>query len=198
MPSNRTNRYRALLLGLTILLLGGCGGSGYQTKGIEGLLPDLSFDLTAETGERITEADFRGAPTVMFFGFTHCPDVCPTAMARIAAAIEASGVEEAQDLRVLFVSVDPQRDNLPKLARYTAFFSEHVTGATASIPELRELTKHYRVTFGYDEPNQFGDYNVSHSSVMYLFDAEGNARALFRPSDSIAAIAADLRRVIRG
>ncbi len=181
-----------------VLLLAGCGGSGYQTKGIEGLLPELQFDLTAETGERITEEDFYGAPTVMFFGFTHCPDVCPTAMARIAAAIEASGAEEADELRVLFVSVDPERDDLPKLARYTDFFSEHVTGATASIPELRELTKHYRVTFGYDEPNEFGDYNVSHPSVMYVFDAAGEPRALFRPSDSIAAMAADLRRITRG
>ncbi len=183
---------------LVALLLAACGGSGYQTKGIEGLLPELAFSLVSENGEAITEADFRGAPTVMFFGFTHCPDICPTAMARIAAAIEASGVEEANELRVLFVSVDPERDDLPKLARYTDFFSDHVTGATASIPELRELTKHYRVTFGYDEPNEFGDYNVSHPSVMYVFDANGNPRALFRPSDSIAAMAADLRRIARG
>ncbi len=180
------------------LLLAACGGSGYQTKGIEGLLPALEFSLVAESGDPITEADFKGAPTVMFFGFTHCPDVCPTAMARIAAAIDASGVEQVDDLRVLFVSVDPERDDLPKLARYTDFFSDHVTGATASIPELRELTKHYRVTFGYDEPNEFGDYNVSHPSVMYVFDAEGDPRALFRPSDSIAAMAADLRRITRG
>ena len=185
---------RLLVLALGLLLVA-CGGRDYQTKGIEGLLPDLAFRLTGENGETLTEADLAGGPTVMFFGFTHCPDVCPTAMARIAAATEAAGEGLDSDLQVLFVSVDPGRDDPGKLARYTDFFSERVTGATADVETLRELTKRYRATFGYDEPNEFGDYNVSHSSAMYVFDAEGDARALFRPSDSVAAMAADLRRI---
>ncbi|AUB77777.1 MULTISPECIES: SCO family protein [Spiribacter] len=179
-------------------LLSACGGSGYQTKGIEGLLPDLAFRLTSETGETLTAADLRGAPTVVFFGFTHCPDVCPTAMARIAAATEAAGESLDGDLQVLFVSVDPGRDTPQRLADYTDFFSDRVTGATAPVERLRELTKRYRATFGYGEPNEFGDYNVSHSSAMYVFDAEGHARALFRPSDSVTGMAADLRRIARG
>ncbi len=180
------------------LLLTACGGRGYQTKGIEGLLPDLEFRLTSETGQVITEADLTGAPVVVFFGFTNCPDVCPTAMARIAAATDAAGEGLDTDLQVLFVSVDPGRDSPARLGRYTDFFSDRVTGATASVETLRAMTKRYRATFGYDAPNEFGDYNVSHSSAMYVFDAEGDARALFRPSDSVTAMAADLRRIAAG
>jgi len=191
-PRNRVARIA--LLGAMLALLAGCGGQDYQTKGIENLLPPLRFELTAESGEPITEAAFRGAPAVVFFGFTHCPDVCPTAMARIAAAMEAAGAP-ASELRVLFVSVDPGRDDPATLKRYTDFFSDRVTGATADVETLREMTKHYRATFGYGEPNEFGDYSVSHSSAMYLFDATGDARALFSPDDSVAAMAADLRRV---
>jgi len=193
---------RRLLQRLFVLALGvlvvACGGRDYQTKGIERLLPDLSFRLIGESGQMMTEEDLRGGPTVVFFGFTHCPDVCPTAMARIAAATEAAGQGLDSDLQVLFVSVDPGRDDPEKLARYTDFFSDRVTGATADVETLRELTKRYRATFGYDEPNEFGDYNVSHSSAMYVFDADGDARALFRPSDSVAAMAADLRRIAGG
>ena len=193
---------RRLLQRLFVLALGvlvvACGGRDYQTKGIERLLPDLSFRLIGENGRMISQADLEGGPTVMFFGFTHCPDVCPTAMARIAAATEAAGQGLDSDLQVLFVSVDPGRDDPQKLARYTDFFSDRVVGATADVETLRELTKRYRATFGYDEPNEFGDYNVSHSSAMYVFDADGDARALFRPSDSVAAMAADLRRIAGG
>ncbi len=189
---------RVLPVLLLSLLLVGCGGRGYETKGIEGLLPDLEFRLLSETGQEITEADMAGVPTVVFFGFTNCPDVCPTAMARIAAATEAAGEGLESDLRVLFVSVDPGRDTPARLAHYTGFFSERVTGATADYDTLRAMTRRYRATFGYDQPNEFGDYNVSHSSAMYVFDAEGRARALFRPSDSVSAMTADLRRIARG
>ena len=199
MPEHSVGRWiRPVLMLALALVLGACGGSGYQTKGIEGLLPDLAFRLTSETGEPLTAEDLRGAPTVVFFGFTHCPDVCPTAMARIAAATEAAGEDLDGDLQVLFVSVDPGRDTPQRLGDYTDFFSDRVTGATASVEQLRELTKRYRATFGYGEPNEFGDYNVSHSSAMYVFDARGEARALFRPSDSVTAMAADLRRIAEG
>ena len=190
--------WRVIAISLLGLVLVACGGRGYQTKGIEGLLPDLEFRLTSESGHIITERAFIGTPTVVFFGFTHCPDVCPTAMARIAAATEAAGAGLDTELRVLFVSVDPGRDDPQTLGRYTDFFSDRVTGATADVATLRALTKRYRATFGYDEPNAFGDYNVSHSSAMYVFDAEGKARALFRPSDSVAAMAADLRYIATG
>jgi len=179
-------------MGLIALMLSACGGGDYQTKGIEGLLPALEFELISETGQTLSASDFRGSATVVFLGFTNCPDVCPTAMARIAAAVAASG---ADDLNVLFVSVDRGRDTPARLARYTNFFSDRVTGATASVATLKAMTKRYRATFGYDRPNAFGDYNVSHSSAMYVFDAKGNARALFRPADSVTAMANDLRRI---
>jgi len=182
---------------LALALLAGCGGEPYATKGIEGLLPALEFELTGESGAPLTEADLRGAPVVLFFGFTHCPDICPTAMARISAALRATGDPEAGDVRILFVSVDPRRDDPETLNRYTGAFGENIIGATASVPRLREVTKRYRATFGYGEPDADGDYAVSHSSAMYVFDADGDARTLFRPDDSVTAMATDLARVLR-
>lgn len=177
------------------LFLAGCIGGDYATKGVYGLLPDLQFDLVSETGERITEADLKGSTVVVFFGFTHCPDVCPTAMARLAAALERVDQRIGEEVNVLFVSVDPRRDSPEMLGRYTDFFSEHIIGATATEPELRELTKRYRATFGFDAPDQFGNYNVSHPSAMYVFDGSSRARAIFRPADTIADMAEDLRRI---
>ncbi|PWG61963.1 SCO family protein [Spiribacter halobius] len=180
------------------MLLAACGGGQYATKGIEGLLPDLRFELTGESGEPLTAADLRGAPVVLFFGFTHCPDICPTAMARISAALRAVDDPAAEEVQILFVSVDPGRDDPETLRRYTNAFGENIIGATAPVPRLREVTKRYRATFGYGEADAGGDYAVSHSSAMYLFDAEGRARALFRPDDGVTAMAADLARVLDG
>lgn len=199
MNGSGTIRRRAGLAAMLMAwLLAGCGGEPYATKGIEGLLPDLQLELTGEGGGPLTEADLRGAPVVLFFGFTHCPDICPTAMARISAALRAVDNPAARKVQILFVSVDPRRDDPRTLARYTAAFGENIIGATAPLPRLRGLTKRYRATFGHGEPDADGDYAVSHASAMYVFDADGEARALFRPDDSVTAMAADLARVLDG
>lgn len=193
-PRFVTRSLRAFPLALT-LFLAGCIGGDYATKGVYGLLPDLEFDLVSETGERITEAELKGSTVVVFFGFTHCPDVCPTAMARLAAALDRVDQSIGEEVNVLFVSVDPGRDSPEILGRYTDFFSEYIIGATATEPELREMTKRYRATFGFDAPDQFGNYNVSHPSAMYVFDGSSRARAIFRPADTISDMAEDLRRI---
>ena len=96
------------------------------------------------------------------------------------------------DTQIVFVSVDPQRDTPERIDSYVSFFSDRAIGLTGEEPALRELSKRYRTTFGYDEPDADGNYNVSHSGAVYVFDREGKARLLIRPELSVEEIRTDL------
>ncbi|MEM6848821.1 MAG: SCO family protein [Pseudomonadota bacterium] len=130
------------------------------------------FTLLDETGETITEAKFRGKPLVMFFGFTHCPDVCPTHLLDAAQWLEALG-DQADDINVVFVSVDPQRDTPELLSRYVNAFDERIVGLTAkSEDDIAEIANRYGIL--YDKvPFQNGDYTMNHTTDTLLFDANG-------------------------
>lgn len=182
---------------LTLLFTGCSSEQPWKLKDISGLLPDLKYELTrAADGERITEKAYQGKVRVLFFGFTNCPDICPTTLAEFSRALD-SMESGADDVRILFVSVDPERDSANKLSRYVDAFGEQFVGLRASEPVLRELVKRYRVTFGYDEPDPNGWYEVSHSSAAFIFDREGNIRLLAQQKDTIEAITADLQRLTR-
>lgn len=171
-------------------------GAPWQTKNISGLMPTLAFNMTeANRDLPVTASDYRGHFLLMYFGYTHCPDVCPLTLGRLKAAIARLG-DDADLLRVLFVTIDPSRDKLPELKRYVGFFGPQFIGLRGSEAEMRALTKKYRVTYGYDKPDAHGNYNVSHSSAVYVFDTQGEARLLFRPTDKIDAMVADLKRLI--
>lgn len=193
-----TARFRfGICILLCILLLSGCdSGPPWATKNITGLMPPLKFTLTEANRDIPVQAkDYRGRILLVFFGYTHCPDVCPLTLSRIKSALAKLG-EEAEQVRVLFVSVDPARDTLPELKRYVEFFGPQVIGMSGTQESLRALTKRYRVTYGYDKPDARGNYNVSHSSAIYVFDRKGEARLIIRPQDSITAITADLQRLL--
>jgi protein SCO1/2 len=183
-------------LGLLLLVSACHSGPPWETKNITGLMPRLAFTLTEANRDMPVQAqDYRGRVLLVYFGYTHCPDVCPLTLSRMKSVLVNLG-EQAQQVRVLFVSVDPKRDNLPELKRYAEFFGPQVMGLRGSQAELRALTKKYRVTYGYDKPDAHGNYNVSHSSAVYVFDRKGEARLIVRPQDSIAAITSDLKRLL--
>lgn len=178
------------------LLLVGCGGEEpWGTKDISGLMPELALQATGQGGRNVTAADYRGRVVLLFFGFTHCPDVCPTTLARLAQV--RSQLEQPEDLQVLFVTVDPERDSREVLDRYAAAFGEQVEGLRLDVPELKRLTKRYRVTYGYGDPDASGAYPVSHSSAVFAFDREGRARLLIRDSDPTPAVVSDLQRLLQ-
>ena len=110
-----------------------------------------------------------------------------------------SGLDPAlqDEVLTLFVSVDPKRDTPERLAKYVDFFGDNIVGLTGKEPQLRELAKRYRTTFGYDEPAADGNYAVSHSSAIYVFDREGNPRLLMRPDLSREEIRHDLVALIQ-
>ncbi|WP_240549087.1 SCO family protein [Billgrantia antri] len=199
-PKRRPLRHaRALalagLLGLGVLLTG-CTDPGWQTKDISGLMPPLAFELTDESGEVVEAEAFRGDATLLFFGFTHCHDVCPATMARLDSILDTLGAEARDDLRVLFVSVDPARDDPATLREYTANFGPEFLGLTGSEDQLDALTRRYRVTYGYGEKNAEGHYMVSHPSAIFAFDRDGEAQLLIRQDDAREAVVSDLRQLL--
>jgi len=191
------NGLKITLAACLALLITGCFGSdqSWNAKEIDGLMPELSFTLTRSDGQTVTAEDYQGQIRLLFFGFTNCPDVCPTTMARLSQAIEAMPDELKGTVTPLFVSVDPERDTPEKLAQYVGFFSDRAVGMTGDEDALRDLAKRYRTTFGYDEPDDRGNYNVSHSSAVYVFDGQGEARLLLRPDMSAEQITQDLTQL---
>lgn len=187
---------KQLLLLSTLLLLGCTGDAHWNTTNITDVLPDLEFKLTNEQGETVTEQDYLGETTAVFFGYTNCPDICPITMGKLRSAIAALPEDQQNDIQVLFVSVDPKRDTPQHLAEYTNAFGPQFIGLTSDVETLKELTKHYRATFSYGDPLSEGGYPVSHPSAVYVFDAQGEARLLMGYNDTVQAITEDFGRLI--
>jgi protein SCO1/2 len=158
---------------------------------ITGLIPDLEFELTDENNKQVSAKDYLGSTVAIFFGFTSCPEICPTTMHQWSTIIKKIGVP-AKSLKVLFISVDPQRDSAEKLKKYTEAFGSAFIGLRGDDAVIKDMTKRYRVTFGYGEEDEKGDYDVSHSGAVFVFDKFGKARLLATQSSLTADITMDL------
>lgn len=184
------------VLGLLLLVSACDSGPPWATKSISGLMPNLSFTMTDANRDAAVHADdFHGHIVLMYFGYTHCPDVCPLTLHRLQSVLSKLGVE-AKQVRVLFVTADPKRDTVKVLKSYTEYFGPQFIGLRGDEAALRKLTKTYRVTYGYGKPDADGNYEVSHSSAVYVFDRKGDARLIVRPTDSTEAITSDLKRLV--
>jgi len=174
--------------------LGACSDPPWRTKDVSGLMPPLEFELRSDDGRQVTAEDYRGKVSLVFFGYTHCPDVCPTTLARLTEV--AAQLDDPGEVRVLFITVDPARDTTERLHAYARAFGPRVVGLRGERAALDALTKRYRVTYGYGEPDASGNYLVSHSSAVYAFDREGEIRLLIRDSDPLDDVVADLKRLV--
>jgi len=195
-------RFLAIKLLLVLVAVASLGltacdkGAAWETRDITGLMPDLAFTLSeASDGSTVTPEGFRGKVLLVYFGYTNCPDVCPTTLGRLKSLVAGLG-DRAGEVRVLFVTVDPALDTPKIMKDYSTYFGPAVVGLRGDQAELRALTKRYRVTYGYDKPDEDGYYAVSHSSAVYVFDGSGAARLLLRPTDSDTAIEHDLQRLV--
>jgi len=186
----------AIVLSVLVFVTSCSGDIGWQTRNISGIMPPLEFTLTGEDGSTVTQEAFRGEPVAVYFGYTHCPDICPLTLHKLQTAIARLPEDERSDLKVLFISVDPKRDDPATLAQYTSSFGPQFVGLTGDEDTLRSLAKRYRATFSYGEPDEHGDYMVSHPSAIYVFDAKGKIRLLMRTDDGADAIAHDLGRLV--
>lgn len=149
------------------------------------------FSLVDQTGHPFTRDSLRGAPTLVFFGFTHCPDICPTTLAMLAQVKKAANIP---DLRVLFVSVDPERDTTQNVALYVRAFDPQFIGVTGQPEMIAKVTKNFNVVAAKVElPG--GTYTVDHSAAVFLLDTQGRIAAIFTPPfNNIERFAEDLRR----
>lgn len=189
--------HKTLTACLLTLALTACGEDNpWHGKDISGLMPPLQFTLTSESGDTVQADDFAGSINLLFFGYTHCPDVCPATLGRLRQALGELPPPVAGHIRVLFVSVDPRRDSPQQLRNYTDFFGDNVIGLTGDREQLDQLTRRYRTTYGYGEADAHGNYDVSHGSAVYAFAGDGSARLLIRGDAEIAAVAEDLTRLV--
>lgn len=194
-------RRRALLwapITLGALLLGGCATQLQpDVTDVRGLVAPLEFNLTNQNGRAVTAADYRGDIVMLYFGYTHCTDECPATLAMLADALDTLG-PLASRVRVLFVTVDPRRDTRLVLKRYVGDFGPQFVGLRGTDAQLTAMIKRYRVSYHDEKPDKNGNYEVIHSSVVFIFDGRGRARLLAQTGFSSAAIATDVRRLLEG
>lgn len=149
------------------------------------------FHLTRSNNTPLTLADWKGHWTVAFFGYTNCPDVCPTTLATFKQVWKLLDPLSAQKLRFDFVSVDPARDTPEKLTRYVGYFSPDFIAATGSDEELTALTHSLGLVYSINKTDN-GDYSVDHSASAVIIDPQGRQVGMFRPPFDAVKIAADL------
>jgi protein SCO1 len=190
---------------LVLAALGAClalaactkGDGAWRTENVDGLVHALEFNLTDDAGRQVSAQDFRGKTVLLYFGYTSCPDLCPTTMSKLAQAFNETRNHGADDV-VLFVTVDPKRDSAARLRAYTRAFGPQFVGLRGTPQELTALAKRYRITYSYGKPDKNGDYEVMHSTGVFVFDGTGRSRLLVLPNDPADAIAADLDHLARG
>jgi len=189
-------KIKCILIVVVLLTLTACTESEpTRLTNVSGLISDLSFELTDEKNNIVTANDYLGYTVALFFGFTSCPEICPTTMhqlSKILKEIDPSG----SSIRVLFVSVDPQRDSVEKLKKYTDIFGPAFIGLRGNDSAIKEMTKKYRVTFGYGDEDAEGNYDVSHSGAVFIFDAKGEARLLATQSSSTEDMIYDMKKLV--
>lgn len=199
--SRHLRRPAALLTAIVALVLittlAACAGSGppYALKNITGLVPALDFQLINQDGQAVTAADYRHDVVLLYFGYTQCPDECPTTLTTLANALHTLG-SGAAHVRVLFVSVDPRRDTTAVLKRYVSNFGPQFVGLRGDPSELVDLSKRYRIAYHYEQPDKYGNYEVDHSSAIFVFDGRGRARLLGQSDNTPQQVASDLRRLL--
>src|SRR5215475_2321529 len=155
------------------------------------------FALTDQDGKRVTDKDFRGRYTLVFFGFTMCPDVCPSALQVMAAALEKLGAK-GQQLTPVFMTVDPERDTPAQLADYVKSFHPRLVGLTGTPAEIEAVTKAYRVYVKkVPDPKSSAGYSFDHSAIIYLMGPDGDYLAHFTHASNVDTMAERLAKIDR-
>ncbi|QDL99180.1 SCO family protein [Rhodopseudomonas palustris] len=152
------------------------------------------FRLTDHNGQIVTEQSMKGKPTLIFFGFTRCPDVCPTSLFELSQVLAAMG-SDADRINAYFVSVDPERDTPQSMKDYLSSFDPHLKGLVGTPEAIEKIEKGYRV-YAKKVPLKDGDYTMDHTALIYLMDKSGNFVAPFNIKRKPEEAAADLKRYL--
>ena len=152
------------------------------------------FQLTDQAGQTVTDKDLKGRPTLIFFGFTHCPDVCPTSLFEISEVLKAMG-KDADRVNAYFVSVDPERDTAAAMKDYLSSFDPHLKGLTGNPEAVAKVLSAYRV-YSKKVPLKDGDYTMDHTALIYLMDRDGQFVSPFNMKRTPAEAATDLKKYL--
>jgi protein SCO1/2 len=193
-------RAPALLALILALLLGACADRPSQPPPLQGATMGGPFTLTDQNGQRVSDTAFAGKYRLVYFGFTFCPDVCPTDMQVLGAGLrqfEASDATRGARVQPIFISVDPARDTPPVLRQFVANFHPRFVGLTGSAAEVAQVARAYGIFYDRGEPGQDGAYLVNHSRTAVLYGPQGEPIALIPQDQGPAAVAAELDRWVR-
>jgi protein SCO1/2 len=152
------------------------------------------FQLTDQTGQAVTEKNLLGRPTLVFFGFTHCPDVCPTELFEMSEILRTMG-KDADGVNAYFISVDPERDTAAAMKDYLSSFDPHLKGLTGDPDAVAKVISSYRV-YAKKVPLKDGDYTMDHTALIYLMDRDGKFVAPFNLKRKPEEAADDLKRYL--
>jgi len=177
-----------------LVLVAGCDGPKFQSTDITGAPYGKALELADTQGRVRHLEDFRGKAVVMFFGFTHCPDICPTTLAEIAGAVKTLG-SDAERVQVLFVTVDPERDTPQALREYVGAFDPRFIALRGDDAATQRVAKDFKIY--YEKRKQGATYTIDHSAQAYVLDAQGRLRLLVRHDRIGKDLAPDLRTLLR-
>ena len=197
-----------MVVAVALFALGAVAVSGFARKGanspqaanessaVPGTPLGGAFTLVDQRGQPVTEALFRDMPSAVFFGFTHCPDVCPTTLMETAGWIEALGADAAK-MRFVFVTVDPERDTPEVMNDYIAAFSDKIIGVTGDPEKVHAMVKDYKIV-SRKVPLEGGDYTMDHTASVLLLDANGSFVGTIARDEAPDAAIGKLRRLVAG
>ncbi|MBI3230337.1 MAG: SCO family protein [Burkholderiales bacterium] len=197
-------RQQFLRLGATLALslstaffLSACNKPAVQFQHVDITGADYakSFTLKDASGKIRTLADFKGKLVLVFFGYTQCPDVCPTTMTEMSGVMKALG-KDADKLQVIFITLDPERDTPALLAQYVPAFDARFLGLYGSVKETEDVARDFKIFFK-KVPGKNGNYSIDHTAASYVFDREGNVRLFVRNGTGAAAVASDLKLLLQ-
>lgn len=188
---------RLLLCAGLVMLLAGCGKqeATFTLTDITGAAFAQGFALHDHLGKARTLQDYRGRVVWLFFGYTHCPDVCPTMMSQLALARKKMAAD-ADRVQVLFVTLDPERDTPAVLAQYVPAFDPDFVGLYGTPQETKTTAESFKAYYAKNVGDDPAFYTLDHASQVFVFDPEGRVRLLYTPSSSIDALIADTRQLL--
>ena len=180
----------SLVIGLLLML--------WVLGGVRGVATPVAiggpFQLTDQSGARVTEKSLQGRPSLIFFGYTHCPDICPTSLFEMSEVLRAMG-RDADRVNAYFISVDPERDTAAAMKEYLSSFDPHLKGLTGDPVTIQKVLTEYRV-YAKKVPLKDGDYTMDHTALIYLMDRDGRFVSPFNINRKPEEAATDLKRYL--
>ena len=195
---SRTARPLVIVASFSAILVFGLLVMLWAFGGVRGVTAPAAiggpFQLTDQTGQTVTDKSLLGRPSLIFFGFTHCPDVCPTSLFEMSQVLQAMG-KDAGRVNAYFISIDPERDTVAAMKDYLSSFDPHLKGLTGDPAAIAKVAAEYRV-YTKKVPLKDGDYTMDHTALVYLMDRDGHFVAPFDLKQTPEKAAAELKRYL--